>query len=123
MPYLSDGYDNPEMEIRINQPIENEKRMFTGQHLLSILRSGTNQTTNVLDEELKIWFDEPGKLMDSINEIPDSILFELRCRIPSLSTHTCKLLGEFINAHEGEFQTSNPAKAALIYQLWLKGHT
>ena len=53
MPYLSDGYDNPEMEIRINQPIENEKRMFTGQHLLSILRAGANQKTNILDNEMK----------------------------------------------------------------------
>ena len=61
MPYLSDGYDVPEMEIKINQPIESEIREFNGLHLLSILRSGTNQTTNVLDEELKIWFDEPGK--------------------------------------------------------------
>ena len=121
MPYLSDGYDTPEMDIKINRPIESETREFTGLHLLSILRAGTNQTTNVLDEELKTWFDKPGKLMDSIKEIPDSILFELRCRIPSLSTHTCKLLGEFIDAHEGEFHTSNPAKAALLYQLWLKG--
>jgi hypothetical protein len=121
MPYLSDGYDNPEMEIRINQPIENEKRKFTGQHLLSILRAGTNQRTNVLDKELKIWFENPEKMMDSIEEIPDSILFELRCRVPSLSILTCKLLGEFIIAHMDKFQTSNPAKAALMYQLWLKG--
>ena len=121
MPYLSDGYDNPEMEIRINQPIENEKRKFTGQNLLSILRAGTNQKTNILDNELKIWFKNPKKMMDAIEEIPDSILFELRCRIPSLSISTCKFLGEFIIAHMDKFQTSNPAKAALIYQLWLKG--
>ena len=59
--------------------------------------------------------------MDAIEEIPDPILFELRCRIPSLSISTCKFLGEFIIAHMDKFQTSNPAKAALIYQLWLKG--
>ena len=71
MPYLSDGYDNPEMEIRINQPIENEKRMFTGQHLLSILRAGANQKTNILDNEMEIWFKNPRKMMDAIEEIPD----------------------------------------------------
>ena len=60
MPYLSDGYDVPEMEIKINQPIESEIREFNGLHLLSILRSGTNQTTNVLDEELKIGLTNQG---------------------------------------------------------------
>ena len=121
MPYLSDGYDNPEMEIRINQPIENETRNFSVLQLLSILRAGANQTTNILDEELKIWFDNPQKLMDAITQMPDQILSELKGRIPSLSIPTCKLLGEFIIAHVDQFQTSNPAKAALMYQLWLKG--
>jgi len=121
MSYLSDGYDKPEMEIKINQPIENETRNFSALQLLSILRAGTNQTTNILDEELKIWFDNPQKLMDAITQMPDLILFELRGRIPSLSIPTCKLLGEFIIAHVDQFQTSNPAEAALMYQLWLKG--
>ena len=121
MPYLSDGYDMPEMEIKINQPIEKETRKFSGVHLLSILRAGTNQKTNILDEELKIWFDNPTKMMDAIKQMPDPILFELKCRIPSLSVYTCKLLGEFINAHEEEFQTTDTAKAALMYQLWLRG--
>ena len=121
MPHLKDGYQEPEMEIKINRPIESEKEAFDSEALYALLRSGMDQKDNTLDIELGKWFSRPNDLMRAINGGRDLILDEFRCRVPSLSITTCKKLGEFIDAHSEQFQPNDLASASLNYQLWMRG--
>ncbi|MBM55032.1 MAG: hypothetical protein CMB32_00545 [Euryarchaeota archaeon] len=116
IPRLSDGYDEPEMLVKMmQQTLPHEEKPLDSKMLVIELVAGANPRGNTLDEVLEKWLNHPSKFREAIIENKPIVYVHLSQRLPSLRPETIHSIGNFVFKNQDIFP-SNEAEAA--YFVW-----
>ena len=123
MQRLFDGYDQPEMLLRIIQPKVGEKVSLDSKFLLREILLGANAELGSLDQALEKWLKSPRKFLNAIQNDRNEICSHLSKRVPSLNSYTIHALGKFIQQHHRRFPPAEKGCAELLFSLHTEGST
>ena len=116
IPRITDGYDDPEMLVKImQQRLPHEEKSLDPKALEIELVGGANPRGNTLDEVFEKWLNHPSEFREAIIAGKSIIYVHLHQRLPSLRPETIHSIGNFVLNNQDIFP-SNEAEAA--YFVW-----
>ena len=122
MPRLSDGYDEPEMLLKMaQQRLPHERIKLDSKTLISELIAGANPQGNTLDEALEKWFKNPSQFREAIVGNDSIVYVHMFQRIPSLRPETIHSFGKFVLENRDVFPFSEPRSAYFVWKLIQNG--